>query len=73
MTAVADVDRERKDRAETLRLTLLAAPVEMDGFDLLRLAHWVHTGSEPPPLAPTELNPPDTAQWTTGPYVDGMR
>ncbi len=58
-----DVEQERKDRAESLHLTLLAAPAEVDGFDLLRLAYWVHTGQEPPNSVGTVAVSADAATW----------
>ena len=61
-----DVEQERKDRAESLRLTLLAAPTEVDGFDLLRLTYWVHTGEEPPNSFGTVAVSADAATWRPG-------
>jgi len=56
-----DVEAERRARAESLRLTQLALGLELHGFDLPQLAHWVHTGMALPDVAASDE--PDAARW----------
>ena len=56
-----DVEAERRARAESLRLTQLALGLELHGFDLPQLAHWVHTGMALPDVAAPDG--PDAARW----------
>ncbi len=51
MVEGVDAGQEREDRAESLRLTLLAIPIEAHSLQVPQLAHWVHAGQElPDPL-----------------------
>ena len=65
-TGVQDsaLDAARRERAESLRLTQLALGLEIHGFDLPMLAHWVHTGT----VLPDAATPagPDAARWEPG-------
>jgi len=56
-----DVEAERRARAESLRLTQLALGLELHGFDLPQLAHWVHTGTVLPDAVGSDE--PDAARW----------
>ena len=60
---VSDV-AERRERAESLRLTQLALGLEVEDFHLPQLAHWVHTGRELP--SAVALDGPDAARWEPG-------
>ena len=55
---------ERRERAESLRLTQLALGLEVEDFHLPQLAHWVHTGRELP--SAVALDGPDAARWEPG-------
>ena len=61
--APADI-AERRERAESLRLTQLALGLEVEDFHLPQLAHWVHTGQELP--SAVALDGPDMARWEPG-------
>jgi len=52
---------ERRERAESLRLTQLALGLEVEDFHLPQLAHWVHTGRELPDTVAL-----DAARWEPG-------
>jgi hypothetical protein len=58
------IHQQRRDRAESLRLTQAALGVELNGdFSLVRCAHWVHTGQElPDPEGDADVGP-DAARW----------
>jgi len=68
LTPVASGDvAERRERAESLRLTQLALGLEVEGFHLPQLAHWVHTGRElPSAVALDGPDGPDAARWEPG-------
>ena len=65
LTPVASGDvAERRERAESLRLTQLALGLEVEDFHLPQLAHWVHTGRELP--SAVALDGPDAVRWEPG-------
>lgn len=55
------VDRERKDRAESLRLAQLALHLDLGALDLIAGAHYIHTGHH---LILDESGSPDAARWS---------
>jgi hypothetical protein len=65
--ATLSVEQQRRERAESLRLTQAVLGLDLNGdFSLARLAHWVHTGQElPDPEGDAEVGP-DAARWRPG-------
>lgn len=55
---------ERQHRAESLRLTQLALGLDLHGFEMVDVAHWVHTGRKLPDEP--ETGSPDAARWRPG-------
>lgn len=55
---------EQRQRLAVLSETRQVLLVELDAFDLISCAHWVHTGRHAPPISEDPEIGPDAARWS---------
>jgi hypothetical protein len=59
-------EQQRRDRAESLRLTQAALRIDITAVELPALAHWVHTGRDMLQHGADPDVSPDAARWRPG-------
>jgi hypothetical protein len=62
----AETERQRRDRAESLRLTQAALRIDITAVELPALAYWVHTGRDMLQRGADPDVGPDAARWPGG-------